>query len=102
MAPPRGKLMKEREIQLSVWVPHQLSTRLDDLCRLVNHERSAPIRRKHLVAALLFDAPETAKAINDLIERYENAPPDQATVGAEKGARVYEFQPAKPGPRPAS
>lgn len=92
--------MKEREIQLSVWIPHQLSMRLDELCKILNAERASRLHRKHLAAALLLDAPEKLKELQDLMERYENATPEQATVGAEKGAKVYEFQQTKPGPRP--
>jgi hypothetical protein len=93
------KLKDERPVQLSVWVPHHLSQRLDDLCKIVNASSAGRFHRKDVLAALLYSAPERLSDLQRILNEYANARPEQATVGADKGAKVYEFKRAKPGPR---
>src|SRR4051812_31918586 len=95
------KLRNEQPIQVSAWVPHQLSTRLDALCGLVNADNPGRVHRKDLVAALLYGAPETSEALLEILKAYIEASPEQATVGVEKGGTIYPFPDVKPGPRAA-
>jgi hypothetical protein len=96
------KLRDEPKIQLSVWVPHQLSARLDELLKIANSKSAGRLHRKDLVAAFLFAAPEKASDILRLLDEYANATPEAASVGADKGAKVYAFRQTKPGPRPSN
>jgi hypothetical protein len=86
---PPELLRDQREVQLSVWVPFPLSQMLDDLCEQLGRTSAGIIRRKELIAALLFEAPRSdSRELANLVSRYR-----------ETQSWPAQFRREKPGPR---
>ena len=99
---PNELLHKQTKRQMTFSMPLLLSQRLDDLCKLLNEEgQTGTIHRQDLVAALIGTAPEKLAELEKLIGDYRALKVRDGLVGAEKGARVIELRPVKPGRRPA-
>jgi hypothetical protein len=98
---PDAPLHKQNRSQRSLKLSAVLSQRLDDLCAVLNRDGSlrGVIHRQDLLAALIALAPETVADLEHIITDYEGMKVRHALVGAEKGAKVIELRPTKPGRR---
>jgi hypothetical protein len=88
MADDPDLLRHQREQQLSVWIPFPLSQLLDELCAGLGRTSAGTVRRKELVAALIFDTERDHRELANLVSRYREAP-------AWEGSFRHE----RPGPR---
>ena len=84
-------LRHQREQQLSVWLPFPLSQHIDDLCASLGRTSAGVVRRKELVAALLFSAERDPRELANLISRYREALAwDRSFARQKPGPRVSE------------
>ena len=84
-------LRNQREQQLGVWLPFPLSQHIDDLCDSVGRTSAGIVRRKELVAALIFAAEQDPRELANLIAIYREAPAWDRTFARRKpGPRVGE------------
>jgi hypothetical protein len=81
-------LRHQREQQLNAWVPFPLSQLLDELCEALSKTSAGTVRRKELLAALIFESERDPRELANLIARYREAPAWEAT-----------FRRLRPGPR---
>ena len=102
MTKPDELLAKQPGRQRTFKIPDVLSDRLDKLCRLVTDGGTVgTIQRQDLLAALIAEAPEAVADLDKLIDEYRDKVVRDALVGDEKGAKVIQLRPVKPGRRGA-
>ena len=81
-------LRDQREQPLAVAVPFPLSQNIDVLCSALGRTSAGTVRRKELIAALLFASEQDPRELANLIARYREAPAWEAI-----------FERKRPGPR---
>lgn len=97
---PDALLAKQPGRQRTFKLPDLLSDRLDNLCKTVTKDGThGTIQRQDLLAALVATSVEDLGDLDKLIDRYWNMKVREALIGDEKGAKIIELYPVKPGRR---
>lgn len=105
----RAKITTTPERAIAIKMPAAISDRLDSLIRkleVVREESGERVvergtSRKELVAALIYDAPASARRLREKLERYRRAQVASAVLRPTSEDRV-KLPGHRPGPRPTS